>query len=246
MKKIFAAVALAIAVSASSYAQAGSSKSDFVTYRYNLNSLTETFCALSGASVPVPVRVAAATSTTVTGVGAFTNIAVGDQLTGQDSASGGGELYIAVVLARASADSITVDAALTLTSATLNYRTLSCGTGVNSGAFDISTAGRTTIQIDISQLVLATPGTSTINSRILCRTDQSAGWLQVHPVLVPPAVTATTVDLAVVGGWAKEVNGTYSQCRVGLIIVAADDGAGDAGANAERVTITVRRSLNQQ
>lgn len=244
MKKLFAIFLALLAVG--SQAQVGSSTSYLVTYRYNLNATSETFCSLPDKPpVYVPVRVVAATSTTVTGTGAFANIAVGDQISGTDSAAGGGEQWKAVVLARASADSITVDTALTLTSSTLYYRTLTCGTTANSGAFEISTSGRSTVQIDIEQLVLGTPGVSTIDSRILCRTDPSAAWLQVYPVLVPPAVTATYVSLAVVGGWGKEINGTYAQCRVGLKINAADDG-GDTGANAERVTISVRRSLNQQ
>jgi len=249
LKKLLAIV-LAFVATASVLAQSGNgqSTSQLITYRFNLNATSETFCALSlngPFQVPVPV-VTSGSSTTVTGTGAFTNIGVGDQINGTDSPVGGGELWTAVVMARASADSITVDTAVNLNSSTLFYRTLSCGTGNNNGAFDISLSGRSTIQIDIAQLVLANPGVSTIDSRIQCRVDPSAAWLQVYPVLVPPAVTATYVSLAVVGGWGKEVNGTYSQCRVGLRITAADDAAGDAGSNAEWLTISVRRALNQQ
>lgn len=244
MKKLLALALALLAVG--SHAQVGSSKSYLVTYRYNLNATTETFCSLPDKPpIPVPVRVVAATSTTVTGTGAFANIAVGDQISGTDSPAGGGEQWKAVVLARASANSITVDTALTLTSSTLYYSTLTCGTTANSGAFEISTSGRTTIQIDIDQLVLGTPGVSTIDSRILCRTDPSAQWMEVYPVLAPGTVTADFVHLSVIGPWGKEVNGTYAQCRVGLKIVAADD-ATDTGAAAEWVTISVRRSLNQQ
>lgn len=170
---------------------------------------------------------------------------------GTDLPANGGESYINSVVARASASSITINTALsgevnpTLTSATLYYRTLTCGTGVNSGSFSLSRYGRTTVQIDVTQLVLAVPGTSTIDARILCRTSGSAQWLQIYPVLTPPAVTATYVGLAVVGGWAKEIQGTYHSCRVGLKINAADDGAGDASTNAEQITITLKGATAQ-
>lgn len=249
MKKILLAALFAVLSFTQAEAQSGgTSTSAFVTFRYNLNSTTELFCALSETSpIPVSIRVATSgSSTTVTGVGAFANIAVGAQINGTDSVAGGGEQWTAVVMARASADSITVDTALNLTSSTLLYRALTCGTTSSSGAFDVSRSGRSTVQIDIAQLVLATPGTSTIDSRILCRVDPSAAWLQVYPVLTPPTVTASYVSLAVVGGWAKEINGTYSQCRVGLKIDAADDASGDAGSNAEWVSISVRKALNQQ
>lgn len=220
-----------------------------ILYRYNLNATSETFCNL-GQEFSIPVRVADATSTTMTGTGAFTNVAVGDMIRGTDQPASGGETFTNSVVARASADSITINTALsgevnpTLTSATIFARNISCGTGINSGAFPISKYGRTTIQIDITQMVLVTPGTSTVSTRLLCRTGNLSQWLQVYPVLTPPTVTASFVDLAVVGGWAKEVNGTYSQCRVGMKIVAADD-AGDTGTNAEQVTITLRGSAIQ-
>lgn len=222
-----------------------------IMYRYNLNSTTEIFCSL-GQEVPVADRVQDATSTTMTAVAGtpFLNVAVGDMIRGTDQPASGGEGFINSVVARASSSSITINTALsgevnpTLTSATLFYRTLTCGTGINSGAFSMSKYGRTTVQIDITQLVLAVPGTSTIDARILCRTAATAQWLQVYPVLVPPAVTATYVSLAVVGGWAKEIQGTYHSCRVGLKINAADDG-GDTGTNAEQVTISLKGATAQ-
>lgn len=174
-----------------------------VMYRYNLNSTTEIFCAL-GPETSVAERVQDATSTTMTAVSGspFLNVAVGDMIRGTDLPANGSDSYINSVVARASAASITINTALsgevnpTLTSATLFYRSLRCGTAVNSGAFSMAKYGRVTVQIDITQLVLAVPGTSTIDARILCRTGATAQWLQVYPVLIPPAVTATYVGLA--------------------------------------------------
>ncbi len=209
--------------------------SQTLVYRYDLDATAETYCSLSQREVAVSVRIAAATSTTVTGTGAFTNVAVGDMIFGTDSLAGGGETYTAVVVARASANSITVESALTLTSATLFYRTLTCGTGATDGAFPVSRYHDFTVQFDVDQLNV----TGGIDGRLLCKTSPGAQWAQVYPVLSAGTVTPSYVNLSAVGPWLKEVSGAYDQCRVGMLIHTSDDG-GDTGSNSERVTITIK------
>jgi hypothetical protein len=250
MKKLLAAF-LAILTAASAPVQAQSQSQQLVIqFKYNLNSTTETYCAL-GNEVTDLDRVQDATSTTMTAVSGtpFANVAVGDMITGVDQPSSGGESFVNSVVARASATSITINTAIspdvnpTLTSATLKHRTLACGTAPNSGAFNVAIFKYFTVQIDIQQMVLLTPGTSSIDTRIVCRTGNMSQWLQVYPILVPPAVTPSYVSSTVVGGWARTFNEEFSQCRVGMKINSADD-AGDTGTNAEQVTVTVTGGLN--
>lgn len=243
MKKLLVLVFAAI-IAASPAVHAQDPTSSTVVFKYNLNSTTEIFCSL-GPQFTIGDRVQSAASTTYTAVSGspFANVAVGDLITGAEV--GGVPTYIKAVHARASAASITVNNAIapettpTLTNATIQARTLSCGTGVNSGAFDVSRFAGFTVQIDIQQLVLAVPGTSSIDARILCRAGGQAQWLQQYPVLVPPVVTPSYVSSTAVGGWAREITGRFSECRVGLKINAADDG-GDTGTNAEQVTVSVQ------
>lgn len=222
-----------------------------VIYRYNLNSTTEIFCGL-GAEKTVVDRVTAAATTAMTAASGtpFANVAVGDMIRGQDLPANGSTTYTNSVVARASSAAITINTPLsgevspTLTSATLAYRTLTCGTDKESGAFPVQYAGGFTVQIDIQQLVLAVPGTSSIDARVLCRSNPLGQWLQAYPILVPPAVTPSYVSSTVVGGWAVQINGSFSECRVGLKINAADDG-GDTGTNAEQVTVSIHGTVIQ-
>lgn len=250
-KLIRALMALILAVATSQSARASGPANQVTLYRYNLNSTSEIFCAL-GNTYSIAERVADATSTTMTAVSGlpFNLVDVGSMITGQDSQAGGGEAYTNSVVAKASGASITINTPVgsevspTLTSATISARNLTCGTGINDGAFPVDMYTGFTVQVDIRQLVLAVPGTSTIDARILCRSGGESQWLQLYPVLVPPIVTPSYVSSTVVGGWAKEITGRFSQCRVGLKINAADDGV-DTAALAEQVTISVQGSIVQ-
>jgi hypothetical protein len=244
MKTLIRLAAVLVIAALSGVVSAQDPTSSTVMFKYNLNSLTETYCSLGTQFDISEGRVADATSTTMTAASGtpYDRVAVGDLITGTDL---GGKSYINSVVARASNVSITINTPIspevspTLTNASIQARTLTCGTEPNSGAFDVSRYEGFTIQFDLQQLVLGNPGVSTIDSRILCRAGNQAQWLQVYPVLVPPAVTASYVSHAVTGGWAKEITGRFSQCRVGLKINAADDG-GDTGTNSEQVTVSVQ------
>ncbi len=220
-------------------------------YRYNLNSTTEIFCSL-GNEVTVSNKVQDATSTTMTAVSGtpFDGAAVGAFIRGTDQPASGGETYANSIVAKASGASITINTALsgevnpTLTSATFFYRLLTCGTGVNSGAIQTTKYGRITVQIDITQMVLGTPGVSSIDTRILCRAGTNAQWLQVYPVLLPGDVGPTYVSNVSVSGWAITLSETWDSCRIGMKINAADDGT-DTGVNAEQVTVSMKGSAVQ-
>jgi hypothetical protein len=178
---------------------------------------------VSDRSIPLRVKLAAtAASTTVTGTGAFTNVAVGDLLLINNA---GSVLYRAVI-ARASADSITVDESLSaaaLTNLTAQYRKLQCGTADTSGAFPVAGAQRFTVQLIMSQFV----GTS-VDYQLECRLAGSpAGWAIVSGPTNKVAVFNVFLDSEV----------PYDMCRVGSKINTDD--VDDLTTNAERYTVLV-------
>lgn len=215
----------------------------FAVYRYDLDATTETFCVLARDVVQVSDRVTDSTSTTMTAVSGspFANVSAGDMIFGFDNQAGGGEGYTKAVLARASATSITLNSPVspevnpTLTSATLSFRKLTCGTGSTNGIIDVSAYRSVVFQVDIVQL----NATGGIDSRIQCRSSPDALWWQVYPAITPGTTSASYVSSTAVGAWAVEVSGAYAQCRVGMLIHTADDG-GDTGANAEQISVSVR------
>lgn len=255
LKRTRALIALILAVAAAYSvppARAAGPTSQTVVFKYNLNATSETFCAL-GNTYQIAERVQDATSTTMTAVSGlpFALVDVGSMISGQDSPAGGSEFYTNSVVAKASGASITINTPVapevspTLTSAAIQARNLTCGTGKENGAFPVDQyAAGFTVQIDIQQMVLAVPGTSSIDARVLCRSNPLGQWLQAYPILVPPAVTPSYVSSTVVGGWAVQINGSFSECRVGLKINAADDGV-DTAALAEQVTVSVHGTVIQ-
>jgi hypothetical protein len=209
-----------------------------VTAKYDLDSTTETFCALNTREIDGPGRITTSgSSTTVTAVGSaepFTDVAVNDQLV----ITGVIGQHVRTVVARASATSITVDAAVDLSATggyAFQYRVLSCGTGATDGWFGVSSLSATTVTIDITQIV-ATGG---IDVRIQCASGSNvAAARQVYPLLTPPAAGPTYLNFptATASGVAVEITGSWSRCRVGMKIGSADDGD-DATTNREQVTI---------
>jgi hypothetical protein len=107
------------------------------------------------------------------------------------------------------------------------------GVAAGSGAFAASTYSRFTVFVYVTQ----SDATGGISARILCRTTGDSEWLQYYPELTPGTVTPTYVNIATTGGWGREIEGPYYQCRVGMFIVTADPS--DAGSNIEKVRVTV-------
>lgn len=194
-------------------------------------------------------------STTVTsyaaGGNAFTNVAAGDILIVKTPTAGDPDSYVRlVVVAKASDDSITVDATVTLTATGGHefsfYRTV-CGTAATSGWFYVPTGARWLgITLDFEQGDI-----TTLAVRWECRPTNGVGSVILYPgegADCGPggAYTAATntcdFPLAVAG----TVNGrltvvddapTFGSCRVGLAYKTAD--ASDAGANREKVSVYV-------
>jgi hypothetical protein len=236
--KVFGPLFFMALMSVQAMAQVANPASPTVLLQYDLDSTTEIFASLDAAVVNDPVPVSAAGSVTLTGTNAFANVAVGDYIKIYTPTAN----YERSVIARASANSITISgAAITVTNGTMQHRTLrSTATLISDvGSFDVSRYQGFTVQIDITQLSLVTPGTSSIDARILCRAGANAQWLQQYPVLAPPTVAASYVSSVAVGGWAREITGRFSECRVGLKINAADD-AVDTLTAAEQVTVSVQ------
>lgn len=230
----FVALTLALAPAWPASAQNGGYTRRVVTL-HDYSSGTETFCALSTSDSQGPGPVAAAASNTVTGSNTFANVAAGDELL----LTQGSNSYLVGVEARASASSITAayrdpsslaSATLTLTAAQFRQRTLTCGTGANSGAFSV---GYGPVTIHLTVFRMAATG---ILWRIQCRTSPDVGWNQIYPVLTPPTTAASyiTTTSAAVGGYTVSTIDPWAECRVGITVDT------DAGIQAISITASGR------
>lgn len=194
---------------------------------YDLDAAAYTYCRTVGMNgraddQEIPGRVLLSTSgssTTVTGTNAFANVAVGDILFINDQ----GVIEQRTVTARASASSITVNAAVNITSAPFNYRKLQCGTADTSGAFAVDGWTQMTVQV-----ILAQENSASTDYKIQCRLrGPGTAWSDING---PNNDTTTFNDI-----FATTI--AFGECRVGAQ-VNTDDG-GDTGVNAEQLTILV-------
>lgn len=230
MKMLFKAVLASLAllvIPGTSFAQNLSVDSVYLTAVRDLDATSLEYCrtvGLNGSAIdrPIPIRpklAAAASSTTVTGTGAFANVAVGDLLL----INNGGAVLYRAVLARASADSITVDVLLStaaLTNLTASYRKIQCGTADTSGAFPVAGVQRFSVQLILAALT----GTS-VDYQLECRLQgPGAAWSIVSGPTNKTAVFNVFLDSEV----------PYDECRVGSKINT--DTAG-----AEKYTIIVSK-----
>lgn len=210
---------------------------------YDLDATDPTYCVTTGVggqvrsgAIPVDQLVTTSGSSTTVAVVAstadpFLNVAVGDILIFPRtySATTGGIINTReerVVTARASADSITVNAAIELPVAgtTFSYREPSCGTAATSGWVPVQNLSDVTFTINIAQLSVGSGGVAvTVECRNL---GVGAG---ANTIFAPTAYTTTGVrSFIIVEPW--------SECRVGIELSGADDGS-DTGADAEQITI---------
>jgi hypothetical protein len=218
---------------------------------YDLDATSYTYCRTLGVNGDVfgawkqgPSKVVTSgSSTTVTSVtaggsGAFNGVAAGDEIR---IISSTGTITSRVVTARASADSITIDAAVDLTTPAAGtqfwYRTLECGTETISGWFSTSPYQDLKITWEMNQVSLTS---GYIDFRVECRdfgVDNQP--VQVWGVGASgyPAAGFVTAGI-LLGRKAIYIPESWYECRVGSIIVGTDDGA-DTGANAEKITIKV-------
>lgn len=232
MKHVLMAVlGLGLLITPNASAQNLSSDNVFLAALWDADSGSYTYCRTLGINNQAAdrhkqsgnnVRLSTSgSSTTVTGTNAFANIAVGDLLIVNDA----GVLLYRTVVARASANSITVGVALDITSATFEWRKRECGTADTSGAFPVSGFHSLTFQIILSQEV----STST-DYQIECRVFGPATTWSI--VTGPTNDTSTFNDV-----FATDLG--FDECRVG-VRVNTDDGD-DLTTNAEQFTILVNR-----
>lgn len=177
----------------------------------------------SGASTTVS---AVSTSTT----DPFATVAVGDmiQFIGAD-VPGVTNPRFSEVTARASADSITVDTAVTLPAAGVNFRywARACGTAATDGWFPIGQNVVSTIGVQVTQMNVTAGG---ITYQVECRQNETfavGGIIDTGNITVASTVANNP--------HFTHIEAKFSSCRVGLLL-GTDDG-GDTGANAERVYI---------
>lgn len=231
MSKLIVAFLLAVLPVA---AAADEAYSRPIMAKYDLDSTTEVNCVFNAHPSAGPGLIeTSGSSTTVTAVGTaqpFADVAVNDQLV----VTGPIGQFVRTVVARASATSITVDAAVDLSAGdgySFLYRKLDCTGG---GWFDVTAMEGVTVQVDIQQVV-ATGG---IDVRLECvASGNVSSARQVYPLLTPPAAGPTYLNFptATASGVSIGITGAYSKCRLGLKIGSADDGD-DQTTNREQVT----------
>lgn len=235
MKNLIATLILAL-IAAPVAPQGFSADRAVLAAVYDLDSASYIYCATRGINGTTTDRNknppqgahlidAAAGSTTVTSDGSrssFNNVLVGDIL----FINRAGVTLERVVMTKADANSITVNAALNAAAtvdATFTFRTLSCGTTDTSGAFPVQGFHSFTIQV-----ILAQENSASTDYQVECRNfGPGMAWSIVNG---PNNDTGVFNDI-----FATDLG--FSECRVGAK-VNTDDGA-DTGAAAEQLTIIV-------
>lgn len=235
----FRAAMLAAILLPASAAQADNVVAVPLVAGYDLDATSLTYCNSvgEGGLVLAPPRrmpdkvKTSGSSTTVTSntasSGAFEFVAVGDLLwfprtESVPIAAGSAVGVWRYVTARASADSITVDTAVDLSSGYgFGLRVVSCGTAATSGVVPVEGFDSLNFVGQIDQISV----TGGITYQVECRADgPAAAWVT---VIGPTNKTATWAG----GNVAYE---PWAACRIGWKIGSADDGS-DTGADAEKI-----------
>lgn len=225
LKRLLLALGLLTLAPIPAFAQNLSGDEVVLYARRDLDSSSFEYCRTVGlngnaSDRNIPGRVLISTSgssTTVTGTNAFANVGVGDVLIINDA----GVVEKRSVVARASANSITVGSAIDITSARFDYRKIKCGTADTDGAFQVSGDHSFTLQIILSQ-----ENSASTDYQIECRVaGPGSSWSIVGG---PYNDTTTFNDI-----WSTDL--PFTECRVG-VKVNTDDGS-DTGADAEQFTV---------
>jgi hypothetical protein len=182
--------------------------------------------------------VTSGSSTTVAGLAGvlspFTDVAAGDELRivippNVVANTLGETVQYRSVTARASADSITVNAAIDLGTAgvSFEYRTLTCGTAATSGR--IGVAG---FQDANFQFEWTTKNATSLDWKVECQVAGSnTGWIVVVPT------SGTSINLTAVDAYSARVFNvnSYDYCRLGTQINT------DTGVNTVNATVRLTR-----
>ncbi len=216
-----------------------------IAYLWDADSVTMTFPLLLGRDGTIfgsgnpgltPVSTSGSSTTvaaTTASTSPFALVSVGDVLEFRvDNTS-----YLRVVTVRTDADTVTVNAAITLTAAAFSWYKLTVGTAETAGWFDVSSAESITFTVDPQNIAVDTGG---VDLRIDCK----GGSLGSTSVQVYPSYTdgsADTVTNLSAEGLADRViptiSGNYGSCRVGIQV--DDDDAVDTTTAMEEIHITV-------
>lgn len=217
---------------------------------YDLDATDPTYCMFTGVNGSpfggalaggAPVSTSGSSTTvaaTTASTAPFTDVAVGDILyflsSGPQTAP-----VVRYVTARASADSITVNAAITLTAASFTFKRRSCGTAATSGWVDVSTCFDTKVSWRVTQQ--NTTGGISVVVRAKDNDDTGVGT-QVYP----PNNTGGTRECEDTGIFATTTTGCavvipegWDSVRIGIEIVTNDD-IDDATVNTEQVYANLR------
>ncbi len=245
MRKLLIALGL-VALAATAAAQ-----NDYrvAMIRYDVDSSTTTYCSTSMVGFPGAATVSTSGSSTtvasaVASSGALKPVLVGDVIVAKNTSTS--DLftagYAAVVVAKASDDSITVDPAVNWSALSYTYYRAVCGTTVDDGWISMGTYSKATITIAYPQGDLGA-----LSWRFECRSG--IGLASVPVVVYPSEGDGCGNDGAQVTGYCDyataaatatfsfEDFGSWSACRIGFKYSTSD--ASDAGANLERVTGTI-------
>jgi hypothetical protein len=212
------------------------------------------YCALLGSGddanaqgrmVNIRTTTATSGSTTVTavttGTGPFQNVAVGDELTwptpgttpAGTATPAGGET-VRYVVAKASADSITVgpaaiDLSIPATGYPFTHRKLSCGTTAAFGWFSTINFQDFDVTVSVDQ-----GDATSVDAILQC---ENVGAVSMANNIWVKNYLLATFGNAETGRTTVAVFNHFDRCRVGISL-ASD--ASDAGANAEKISAVVR------
>lgn len=207
-----------------------------ITAHRDYNSASFEYCSMNGQAIGVGVgnssttknkigrvRISAtANSTTVNGVGAFNNIAVGDELI----VSVAGVMEYRTVATRASADQITIDTVflpttLAVTNAEFEYRTSTCGATDSSGAIGVDGFSKMNFQVQVDAI-----SATSLDYELECRMrGPASGWT----IVVGPTNKTSTGRFMIptTADEAARLNTGWGECRVGLKMNTDTAGAED-------------------
>jgi hypothetical protein len=254
------AVAMVIALLLPTMSMADVYQAGATQIRFNADSTTVTYCSMLGqggsvfgGAIVAPFRLdTSGSNTTVTSEtalqGALAPVAVNDvifvRLTASPSVPDTGPFaggYGAVVTAKASDDSITVDPAVNWSvGLPYTYYKATCGTTDAFGWVSVAGARSVTLKIAYEQGDL-----DNLSWRFECRPSIVGGYEVIYPNETSDCGSSGTLasgfcDFATPGANASFSYtdfGNWSQCRIGFKVKTTD--ASDAGANRERVTSSI-------
>lgn len=220
-------------------------------YKFPLDATTMTYCVVlgrgdspfaTGRLNDFKIKTVGSTTTVTEDTAStnpFTDLAVGDliQVDRTD-----GTTDVRVILARASAASVTVDSVVDWTGGfKFSWFKQKCGTAATDGWVDVSGYSDKTITFSLEQVNV----TGGIDVRWECKGDSTAGTTAL-PVILYPGETdgcgGGTLSSGVCNFTTAGITSRTSvvsfepwgACRLGVLIHTSDDG-GDTGANEEQI-----------